>query len=174
MQSVSSAVIRTLVLYSLAEVQLGHARSIRVVASGHSFSVEDDGRGHNIARTIEGSPYLRFIYTHLDYPFGETESKPVQLQGLGMSLLNSLCAELSVLVHKPNARLRLAFHGGKLVHHEYREVSGQSGNEISGVLNCSVEATPFDVQSLRDWLSTIAAATPSLSLHFNGQLLQAS
>ena len=174
MQSVSSAVIRTLVLYSLAEVQLGHARSIRVVASGHSFSVEDDGRGHSIAKTIEGSPYLRFIYTHLDYPFGETESKPVQLQGLGMSLLNSLCAELSVFVQKPNASLRLAFQGGKLVHREYKEVAGQTGNKVSGVLSTSVEANPFDVQSLQDWFSTVASATPSLSLYFNGQLLQAS
>lgn len=170
MQSTLNAVVRTLVLYSLAEVQLGHAKSIRVTANDQSFSVEDDGRGHSISKEVAGAPYLRFIYTHLDYPFGEVESKPIQLQGLGMSLLNSLCTQLTVQVQKPAASLQLVFEGGKLVHKEYREfLSGQTGNKISGQIS-STGTT--DLQAIKKWLSSVAAACPSLALHFNGRLLQ--
>ena len=73
-------------------------------------------------RTVEGSPYLDFIYTHLDYPFGVGSTKPVQLHGLGMSLLNRLCAELKVSVRKATATLSLRFEAGRLVHNELIEV----------------------------------------------------
>lgn len=174
MQSILSAVVRTLVLYSLAEVQLGHAKCIHVRVDEQSFSVEDDGRGHSIAKTIEGAPYLQFIYSHLDYPFGETESKPIQLQGLGMSLLNSLCTRLSVLVQKSAASLELAFQDGQLVHHEYKEVaSDPTGNKISGEVSSLGGIAQVELQALQDWLASLAAVTPSLALHFNGRLLQA-
>lgn len=77
---IAACVVRALVLYSLAEFQSGHARTIRVTAKGSSFSVEDDGRGHAICRTVEGSPYLRFVYAHLEYPFEPGQGNPVQLQ----------------------------------------------------------------------------------------------
>jgi DNA gyrase/topoisomerase IV subunit B len=173
MQSILGAVIKTLVLYSLAEVQLGHARSIRVEVSGQSFSVEDDGRGHSIEKTIEGAPYLQFIYTHLDYPFGEAESKSIQLQGQGMSLLNCLCTRLAVLVQKPAASLELAFQDGRLVHQEYREVpSNRTGNNVSGEVSSIGGVAMLDMQVLEEWLSSVAAVTPSLALYFNGRLLQ--
>ena len=175
MQCILSAVVRTLVLYSLAEVQLGHAQCIHVRVNGQSFSVEDDGRGHSIAKTIEGAPYLQFIYSHLDYPFGEAESTPIQLQGLGMSLLNSLCTRLSVLVQKSAVSLELAFQEGKLVHHDYREVaSATTGNKISGEVSGLSCIAQVELQALQDWLSKLAAVTPSLAVHFNGRLLRAS
>lgn len=173
MQSILSVVVKTLVLYSLAEVQLGHARTMRVTVSDQSFSVEDDGRGHSIAKTVEGAPYLQFIYTHLDYPFGEAESKPIQLQGLGMSLLNFLCARVSVLVLKPTASLELAFQEGKLVNYEYKEVpSTLTGNKISGEISSTGGVAITDMETLQNWLSGVAAATPSLAMYFNGRLLQ--
>src|ERR1700756_4426501 len=93
-------VVRALVLYALDEVRSGHATQIRVAADGASFSVSDDGRGHAIYRTIDGTPYLRLVYTHLDYPFEEAQAPPVQLHGIGMSLINALCSEMTVLVRK--------------------------------------------------------------------------
>ena len=65
-----AAVVRTLVMYALAEAQAGHARTIQVTTDGAAFSVADDGRGHPLAREVEGTPYLQLVYTHLDHPFG--------------------------------------------------------------------------------------------------------
>lgn len=128
--------MQTLVLYSLAEHQLGHAKSIRVTVHEYSFSVEDDGRGHAISRSVEGSPYLDFIYCHLDYPFGESEAKPVQLQGLGMSLVNRLCAELIVSVRKTDAALIIRFQNGQRVSHELTDAtSAVTGNKVSGTVH---------------------------------------
>ena len=89
-------VVRALTLYCLAEFQSGHATTIRITAEGNSFSIADDGRGHAIERAIDGTPYLKFIYTHFDYPFETGQNAPVQLQGIGMSLVNALCSELIV------------------------------------------------------------------------------
>ncbi len=100
-------VVRALTLYSFAEFQLGHATSIRIRAEGNSFSITDDGRGHAIERAVNGTPYLKFIYTHFDYPFEASENEPVQLQGIGMSLINTLCSELVVTVRKQDATLQL-------------------------------------------------------------------
>lgn len=102
----SQNAVRALILYSLAEHQLGHATTIRVTANGNSFSVGDDGRGHASARTVASAPYLKFIYNHFDYSFGLDEAAPVQLQGAGMSLINSLCSELTVEVRKSDAMLQ--------------------------------------------------------------------
>ena len=130
---ITTSVVQTLVLYSLAEHQLGHSKRIQVTASEHSFSIEDDGRGHAIGRSVEGSPYLDFIYCHLDYPYEERKAKPIQLQGLGMSLLNRLCAELIVSVRKTEATLTLRFQSGRLVSHELNEATNQvTGNKRGG------------------------------------------
>lgn len=172
--NLAEAVVRTLVLYALAEAQLGHAKRIRVVASGHSFAVADDGRGHAIGRTVEGTPYLKFIYGHLEYPFDECEDKPVQLQGLGMSLLNRMCTRLDVAVIKPTATLRLRFESGRLVHREFHELESENtGNEVAGSVDTRLNDCPVDEPSLRAWLETIKATRPSLGLSFNGQELLA-
>ncbi len=170
--SASESVVRTLVLYALAESQLGHAQHISVQAQGHAFTVADDGRGHAIGRTVQGAPYLQFIYKHLDYPFGGDASKPVQLQGLGMSLLNSLCSELTVTVAQKSASLRLRFCSGQLAEHVFSEAaSGATGNTVSGVVDARLGGAPIDENSLHTWLRALAAAGPSLRLSFNGEAL---
>lgn len=60
---------RALVLYSLMEFQSGNATTIKVTAEGSSFSISDDGRGHPLDKSVGGTSYIRFIYTHFDYPF---------------------------------------------------------------------------------------------------------
>ena len=108
----TACLVRALALYSLAEFQSGHATTIRVSAAGASFSVVDDGRGHAIERTVDGSPYLKFVYAHLDYPFQTSHGSLIQLHGIGMSLINILCSELSVAARKRDAALRLEFLNG--------------------------------------------------------------
>ncbi|MCK7499455.1 MAG: hypothetical protein MZW92_60440 [Comamonadaceae bacterium] len=106
---------RALVLYSLAEFQAGYTTAIAVDVTGWTFQVSDDGRGHSLTKVLAGSPYLHFIYTHFDYPFGNLEGAPVQLQGIGMSLLNALCSELTVTVRKANeSSLTVRFRDGQL------------------------------------------------------------
>ena len=172
MQNLTELVVRTLVLYSLHEVQLGHAKTIWVEVGERSFSVADDGRGHAIDRTVDDAPYLQFVYGHLDYPFGSTAGKPIQLQGLGMSLLSSLCAELSVIVCKPDARLHLRYRDGQLVGRDYSdEGSSSTGNRISGTVRDALAMNAEPEQSLRAWLLSVASAMPKVTLRLNGELL---
>jgi DNA gyrase/topoisomerase IV subunit B len=170
---IATSVVQTLVLYSLAEHQLGHAKTIRVTASEQSFSVEDDGRGHAIGRSVEGSPYLDFIYCHLDFPYKERKAKPIQLQGLGMSLLNRLCAELVVMVRKPEATLTLRFESGRLVNHELTEATNTAtGNRVAGTVCPDLATRPLGQRALERWLEAVLAASPSLQLFFNGQRVE--
>ena len=165
--------MRTLVLYCLAEFQLGHARRITVIVTGRSFRVEDDGRGHAIDRTVDGMPYLKFIYGHLQYPFGAAEGGTIQLQGLGMSLLNRLCSELTVVVTKKMTSLRLTFSNGELVGQEFNEAGSTStGNAIAGTVDARLEGKAVDEQQLQAWLCALVSASPGLKLSFNGQELQ--
>ena len=133
---IAEHVVRALVLYALAEFQSGNATTLCVYAEGTSFSVSDDGRGHAIDRTVDGSTYLPFIYTHLQYPFVAVEGGPVQIHGIGMSLLNALCVELSVSVRKKTETLSLTYRAGHL--HENRRtacVNEATGNTVSGMVN---------------------------------------
>jgi DNA gyrase/topoisomerase IV subunit B len=163
-------VIRALVLYSLAEYQAGHATTIRVNASSSGFTVEDDGRGHAIGRTVADQPYLKFIYTHLSYPFTPPQAAPIQLQGIGMSLINALCGELTVKVRRPDATLQLTFKDGVLQSQELLkpdEVQPTS-NTISGIMGRQL-AGAIDSEELRGWLGAVRASAPSLRLYFNGE-----
>ena len=169
---IALSVIQALVLYSLVEHQLGHAKSIRVTANEHTFSVADDGRGHAVNRTVEGAPYLNFIYSQLDYPFEAGEEKSIQIQGIGMSLLNRLCSVLSVSVRKPEATLNMNFENGTLVHHEFLALGSSSiGTEISARIDTRFERQAVNPEVLRHWLLGVLAASPSLRLSFNGQVL---
>lgn len=171
---ITSCVVRTLVLYALAEFQLGHATSIRILASGHAFEVGDDGRGHAIERIVDGSPYLAFVYDHLQYPFASGVGAPVQLQGLGLSLLNRLCARLDVTVRKRTATLQMAFANGHLVRHERIDAgTDTTGTALAGRIDERLADRPVDEAALRQWLLAIAAAHPSLRLWFNGDALGA-
>ncbi|MFN5047722.1 hypothetical protein [Roseateles sp.] len=167
-------IVQTLVLYALGEHQLGHARRIVVNCSGTEFSVSDDGRGHAVSRTVEGAPYLDFIYGHLAFPFGRTDSPPVQLQGLGISLLNQLCASLDVTVRKPMQTLRLRFERGELLAHELvDEQNLETGNCLAGEVLAALAAEPMDVAALAKWLGAVQEVNPGLELLLNGKPLPA-
>jgi len=169
----TATAVRALMLYSLAEFQSGHATTIRVTAEGGSFSIADDGRGHPIDKTVEGTSYLKFIYTHFDYPFESGRSAPVQLQGIGMSLVNALCSELSLTVRKPDETLQLKFQHGQLCASQRTAVpSAQTGITVSAKLNPQLTATGADTQQLEQWLLGVAVCHPALKLFFNGRQLQ--
>ncbi len=167
--------VRTLCLYSIAEFQAGHATTLHVSALGHGFSVGDNGRGHAVDRDVGRTPYLQFIYTQLDYPFGVAAGGPVQLQGIGMSLLNALCSELTVSVKKKDKTLRLNYQAGRLCDQECVETSAQStGTTVSGTVNPTLQAGPTDAAEIESWLNCVLAAHPAMTLFFNGKALAAS
>jgi hypothetical protein len=173
-EDLAAAAVRALVLYSLAEVQAGHATTIRVTAEGTSFGIADDGRGHAIERTVAGTPYLKFIYTQLEYPFEPGQGAPIQLQGIGMSLINALCCELAVTVRKRDITLRQSFRDGQLRGSELIDVKSElSGNTISGTVSPRFQTSEVRAGPLRDWLLGVLAASPNLRLFFNGRELQA-
>lgn len=165
-----AAVVRTLVMYALAEAQAGHARTIQVTTDGAAFSVADDGRGHPLAREVEGTPYLQLVYTHLDHPFGAARGAPVQLQGLGLSLINTLCSELTSIVRKPDATLRLRFEHGRLVEKVLSEgPSAGKGNLLTGKLRAGLAGPGTDAPALRAWLKRVQAASAGVRISFNGE-----
>lgn len=171
---ITAQAIRALTLYALAEFQSGHASTIRVCAAWTSFSVADDGRGHAISRTVAGAPYLPFIYTHLDYPFAAVEGGPVQLHGIGMSLLNALCSELSVTVRKTEETLRMTCRAGRLCGEERLGLPTEStGNTVAGTVNPQVQDAPANTEKIEQWLVGVLASNRLLKLHFNGKELHA-
>ena len=171
---ITAQAVRALTLYSLAEFQSGHASTIRVSADGTSFCVADDGRGHAIARTVAGSPYLQFIYTHLDYPFAVGEGSPVQLHGIGMSLLNALCSELSVNVQKTDATLRMTYRDGHLCEEEHLDIPTEStGTAVSGTISPALQRGQTNAEYIEQWLLKVLASNPPLKVHFNGKELHA-
>jgi DNA gyrase/topoisomerase IV subunit B len=163
---------RALVLYSLAEFQAGHATMIRVTAQGRSFSVGDNGRGHAIHRLVAGSSYLKFVYTHLDYPFDTVDAAPVQLQGIGISLINLLCSELSVVIQKQDVTVDLLFRNGNAASHDVRQVSSsETGNIVSGSIRPVIAVSEVDVKALERWLRGVLVASQGLTIFFQGQRL---
>jgi len=172
---ITAQAVRALTLYSLAEFQSGHASAIHVSVDGSSFCVADDGRGHAIDRTIAGSPYLQFIYTHFDYPFAAGEGGPVQLHGIGMSLLNALCCDLSVVVRKTDATLRMTYQYGHLCEEEHLKIPAEStGTTVSGVISPTLPCGQTNIKDIEKWLLSVLASNPTLKLHFNGTELHAS
>ncbi len=170
----TAQVFRSLTLYALAEYQSGHATALTLGASGNKFSVSDNGRGHGIGRVVEGVPYLRFIYSHLDYPFSPSVGGPVQLQGLGMSLLNNLCSELRLTVRKPQETLLLTFRAGSLCdERRVPEVNAESGNTVQGEVRSELQPQPTAEAQLEEWLRHVQRVNPGLVLSFNGRQLSA-
>lgn len=169
---VADAVVRALVLYSLAEFQSGNATTIRVYADGLRFRVADDGRGHALDRKVGGHPYMRLVYTHLDYPFDGSDGTPVQLHTIGLSFINTLCSELVVTVQRQGAHSQYVYRDGGLVREEALDVvPGETGNVVAGMLNDRLQRCEVDVQRLREWLGRVASCTPGLSLYFNDALM---
>ena len=160
-------------LYCLAEYQSGNASTIRVTAEGTSFGVSDNGRGHLVDKTVEGTSYLRFIYTHFDYPFEAGHDAPIQLQGIGMSLVNALCSELQVIVRKQDVELRLLFNNGQLVQSSRTAAaSGQTGIAVSAKIAPHLCIKLIEQRSIEEWLLSVLATVPALRLFFNGRQLQ--
>ena len=168
----TTTAVRALTLYSLAEFQAGNATTIRVTVEGTSFSISDDGRGHPIDRTIEDTSYLKFIYTHFDYPFESGHSAPIQLQGIGMSFINAMCSELTLTVRKRDETLQLLFRDGQL-HDSNRmvAVSEETGITISAKIAPRLQMVSLTTKRLEEWLQGLLASSPSLRLFFNGHQL---
>jgi len=167
--------VRALMLYALAEFQSGQATTIRVIADGGVFSIADDGRGHPLDKAVEGTPYLKFIYTHFDYPFEAGRSAPVQLQGIGMSLVNALCSELTLTVRKREETLQLEFQNGQLNASERTAVhSEETGITVAARINPELTGASVDTKQLEEWLRGVAVCHPSLKLFFNGRQFQPS
>lgn len=172
-RDITACLVRALVLYSLAEFQSGHCTAIRVDAKKGSFSISDDGRGHAIERTVAESSYLSFVYTHLEYPFVPEREAPIQLHGIGMSLINVLCRDLTVTARKPTETLRMLFQNGRLRDQELSKVTSEkTGNTIAGIVD-PLFSRGFDGHALQRWLIGIKDSAPTLTLHFNGQEIRA-
>lgn len=171
--NLTSTAVRALMLYSLLEFQSGHATTIRVTAQGNTFSIADNGRGHPIDKSVDGTSYLKFIYTHFDYPFESGRSVPIQLQGIGMSLVNALCSELTLTVRKRDATLQLLFREGQLCESNRTDVaSEETGTTVSACINPELQANGVATQQLEEWLLGALVASPSLQLFFNGRQLR--
>lgn len=169
---VSGSVVRALLLYSLAEFQSGHATIIQVTAEGTSFSIADNGRGHSIDRAVDGTPYLQFIYSHFEYPFESIRSLPIQLQGIGMSLVNAMCSDFAITVKKRDEALHLIFRDAKLQESKRVKVeSEETGITISATINPLLQGCVVDEEQLEKWLLRVSASSPSLKLFFNGREL---
>ena len=165
--------VRALMLYSLAEFQSGHATTIKVTAAGTSFGFTDDGRGHSIARVVDGTSYLRFIYTQLDYPFESAVSAPIQLQGIGMSLINAMCLELALTARNSGEMLEVLFRDGKLVRtNRTKTISSETGNTISAKISPQLQKNDANTQEIEAWLLGVLASSRSLKLFFNGREIQ--
>ena len=168
----AASALRTLVLYSLTQFQLGHATTIRVSLEGSAFGIAYDGPGHPLDKTLEGSPYLRFIYTHFDYPFEAGRAAPVQLQGLGMSLVHALCSTLQLTVRKRDETFTLGFRDGQEVARTREpEANAETGITISARLRPELPPGGTGSAALEAWLRGLLQVHPTLRLYFNGQRL---
>jgi DNA gyrase/topoisomerase IV subunit B len=167
---VTTLIVRSLVLYSLAEHQAGFANRVEVNVDGSLFSVEDDGKGHSIDKSIDDTPYLPLIYEQVNYPFGSRTTAPVQLQGIGISIINVLCESLEVTIQKKDCRLLLGFESGRLIARERQDqISKKTGNRINGSVNVAFMREPFNSSQFGFWLKEIATVAPKLELSFNRQ-----
>lgn len=170
----AATAVRALVLYALAEFQSGRATTIHVTARGAEFGVSDDGRGHPPDKLLEGTPYLRFVYTHFDYPFEAGRAAPVQLQGIGMSLVNALSAQLTLVLRKPEETLQLCFAEGRLQQQTRTPgPNAATGVSVHGRLRPGLCTVPAPGPALEDGLRAIVRAHPTLRLFFNGDPLHA-
>jgi DNA gyrase/topoisomerase IV subunit B len=173
LSELAATAVRALLLYCLAEHQSGNASTIRVVAEGSSFGISDNGRGHPLDKSVEGTSYLKFIYTHFDYPFESGLDAPIQLHGIGMSLVNALCSELQVIVRKPDVELRLLFNDGHLVHSaRTAAVSAETGITVTGKIAPHLCSRQVEQRSIEEWLLNVLRTVPALRLFFNGRQLQ--
>lgn len=167
-------IVRTLVLYAVAEAQAGAVKAIELEVSDGRFRIADDGRGHAVGRTVDGHDYLALVYTHLAFPFGRSPPPAVQLQGLGISLINRLCRTLCVTVRRAGALHRITYAEGRLQECVGPEpAAGSSGNTIEGRLRPELGGGATDLEALDGWLRSVRAAMPGLRVRLNGREIEA-
>jgi DNA gyrase/topoisomerase IV subunit B len=165
-------VVRALLLYHLAEYQSGNATTIKVNMENHTFRVSDNGRGHAIHRTINGLPYLRLVYSQLEFPFGLDTDTPIQLHTIGISLINSLCNELVVTVNKTEKTYIKHYKHGQLNKEEAIEnQENVTGTAIEGKIDPDLFPEEIDVQHFEAWLKEIKSINQGLRLFFNDKEL---
>ena len=163
-----TAVVRALLLYHLAEYQSGNATTIKINIQNHTFRVSDNGRGHAVNKTINGLPYLRLVYSQLEYPFGLDTDTPIQLHTIGMSLINSLCSELVVTVHKTETIYIRHYKHGQL--HKEEAVENHenfTGTAIEGKIAADLFPEGIDLQHFENWLNEIKRINQQLRLFYN-------
>jgi len=165
---VTASIIRALFLYHLAEYQYGNATTIKVNIQNHNFGTSDNGRGHSVDKKIDGFPYLRLVYSQLEYPFGLDINTPIQLHTIGMSLINSLCSELDVTIYKTEKKYIKHYKDGLLNREEIGEnQENVTGTKIEGKINTDFFPEKIDTQDLEQWLKSIKSINKQLTLFFN-------
>lgn len=172
----ASTAVRGLVLYSLMEFQSGDASTLWVSAQGAEFGIADDGRGHPLDKRLAGTNYIDYIYTHFDYPFGAPagQAGPVQLQGIGMSLVNALCSQLTLTVRKPEHTLTRVYENGQLTGSTTTEMPNErTGLSVQCRLRPELPASGAGTPALEAWLRGLVRCHPALKLFFNGRALSA-
>lgn len=163
-----TTVVRALILYHLAEYQSGNATTIKVNIQNHTFRVCDNGRGHAIHRTINGLPYLRLVYSQLEYPFGLDTDTPIQLHTIGISLINSLCSELIVTVYKTEKTYIIHYKHGQLNKEEIMDNQETvTGTSIEGKIDPDLFSEEIDLQNFEKWLKEIKSTNQQLRLIYN-------
>jgi DNA gyrase/topoisomerase IV subunit B len=167
-----TTILRALILYHLAEYQSGNATTIHINVQKDTFKVSDNGRGHAIGRTINGMPYLRLVYSQLEYPFDLDSDTPIQLHTIGISMINSLCKELVVTVRKEENILKQYYKDGKLEKEEIEENQEErTGNTLEGQINTDLVSDEVVLQNIGEWLIKIKSINKSLRLFFNDKEL---
>lgn len=169
---VLAMIVKSLVLYSVAEAQAGHVTTIRVAVGSSTFTVSDNGRGHSVNRAVDGIPYLSLIYSHFDYPFGARSGPAVQLQGIATSLVRSMCSDFTLTVRKDGACHQVRFQASAIsTTARPMTTDEERGNTIEGTVKPGFPRAP-DVAALEQWLQGVAASVPGLQVFFNGHLVQ--
>jgi DNA gyrase/topoisomerase IV subunit B len=164
----TTAIVRALFLYHLTEYQTGNATTIKVSIEKRKFRISDNGRGHAIDRIINGVPYLRLVYSQLEYPFGMETDTPIQLHTIGMSLVNSFCEELVVTIHKKEKVYTKYYKDGQLLKEETEENQNRvTGTTVEGKINTELIPGEIDLQEIEQWLTEIKSINKQLRLVFN-------
>lgn len=168
----ANSIVRALFLYHLAEFQSGNATIIHIDLREDGFQISDNGRGHAIHKTINGIPYLKLVYSHMEYPFDLDSDTPVQLHTIGISLINALCKDLIVTVHKKDATHIQIYKKGQLQREESREnLSALSGNTLTGQFDSERIHDKVDLKDMEDWLRRVKSINSGLTLVYSGKEL---
>lgn len=167
--TVLESILRTLTLYAVAECQTGVASQIDITSAGRTFRVADDGRGHSPTRTVGPAiRYIEAIYGQLNYPFSSHEPVPVQLQGLGIALINAFCEELRITARTVSGGASLTYRNGRLESTDYdADADDTTGTEVAGEVRPDLHLAPLDEERFDQWLRHVAQANPAAIIRHN-------